>query len=80
MTVEIVRSALGWCTLINMGMLLFWFLMLIFAKGLVYKVHSRWFKLSEEQFDKIHYSGLAHYKLAIFVLNLVPYIALRIVA
>ena len=79
MTLEIVRSALGWCTLINMAMLLVWLVMFICAKGFIYKVHSKWFRIPEDQFDRIHYSAMAHYKLAIFVLNLVPYIALHIV-
>jgi len=42
-------------------------------------VHSRWFHLSVEQFDALHYAGMALYKLGILLFNLVPYIALRLV-
>ena len=35
--------------------------------------------MSVEQFDALHYVGMALYKLGILLLNLVPYIALRIV-
>ncbi len=79
MTLEIVRNALGWCTLINMALLMLWALMFIFARGWIYKMHGKWFRLSEERFDAIHYSAMAFFKLAIFVFNLVPYLALRIV-
>ena len=37
-----------------------------------------WFHLSVEQFDMLHYAGMSIYKLGILLLNLVPYIALRI--
>jgi hypothetical protein len=35
--------------------------------------------LSVEQFDALHYAGMALYKVGILLLNLVPYIALRLV-
>ena len=79
MTLELIRDALGWCTLINFGLLLWWGLFFLFAHDFVYRMHTRWFKLSVEEFDKIHYLGLAIFKLMVIVLNLVPYLALRIV-
>jgi hypothetical protein len=39
-------------------------------------MHTRWFKLSVETFDAIHYVGMATYKLGIILLNLVPLLAL----
>ena len=80
MTIEMVRGMFGWCCVINMGLLLWWFVMLILAHDWVYRVHGKWFKLSVEQFDSIHYAGIAFYKIAVFVLNVVPYIALCIVS
>ncbi len=79
MTIEMMRAALGWCSIINMGLLLWWFLALVFAHDLVYRFHSKWFKLSPETFDTIHYSGIAFFKIVVFVFNIVPYFALRIV-
>jgi hypothetical protein len=40
--------------------------------------HGRWFGLTAAQFDAIHYGGMSAYKIGILLLNLVPYIALRI--
>lgn len=79
MTLEIIRDTLGWCTLINIALLLAWWLILMFGRNFVYSLHSNWFKLSEESFDSIQYAGMAFYKVAIFLFNLVPYLALRIV-
>jgi hypothetical protein len=79
MTVYTVRDALLWCFIINMGVLLWWFLMFIFAHNWIYRFHSKWFKISIEQFDFIHYQGMAFYKLAIFFFNLIPFLVLFIV-
>jgi hypothetical protein len=79
MTVQIVCYFFLWCFIINLGLLLWWFLMFVFAHDLVYRWHSRWFALSRERFDAIHYQGMTFFKIAIFALNLVPYLALLIV-
>jgi hypothetical protein len=79
MDIEILRSTLGWCTVINFGLLLWWALFILLVHDLVYRLHSRWFKLSVEQFDAIHYTGMAFFKIMVLLFNLAPYIALRIV-
>lgn len=80
MTIDIVRDVLLWCTVINYGLLLWWFLAFVLMHDWMYRFHGRWFRLSVEQFDAIHYAGMAAYKIGIFLLNLMPYLALRIVA
>lgn len=79
MTVEVVRDALLWCFVINAGLLLFWSLLLMLAHDWIYRLHTRWIKLSEESFNAIHYAGIAFFKITIFVFFLVPYIALWMV-
>jgi hypothetical protein len=79
MTIEVIRAALAWCTVINIGLLLWWFLFITLAHDWTYRLHSKWFKLSVEKFDAIHYAGMALFKIGIVFLNLVPYLALRIV-
>ena len=78
MTLEIVQNTLFWCAVINMGMLVWWFLFIVFAHDWVYRMHSKWFKISEERFDAIHYAGIAFFKVCVFFFNIVPYFALRI--
>ena len=79
MTVEMLRNTLGWCAVINIGLLLWWFLFLAFAHDWTQKFHGKWFKLSTEQFDAIHYGGMGLFKMGLILFNLVPYLALRIV-
>lgn len=79
MTIEIIRSTLAWCTVINWVLLLWWLLFFTLAHDWMYRFHSKWFNLSVEKFDALHYAGMACFKLFIFMFNLVPYLALRIV-
>jgi Family of unknown function (DUF6868) len=78
MTIEMVRKALLWCAVINYGILLVWFLFFVLAHDGMYLLHSRWFRLSVEQFDMLHYAGMSIFKIGILLLNLVPYVALHI--
>ncbi|HTT42207.1 MAG TPA: hypothetical protein VMG33_03990 [Steroidobacteraceae bacterium] len=66
------------CTLINYAVLLVWFLVFCTAHGWLLRLHQRWFSLSAPLFDALHYGGMGLYKVGILLLNLVPYVALRI--
>jgi hypothetical protein len=79
MNFEIIRDILGWCAVINYSFLLWWFLFFSLAHEWIYRLHGKWFHISVETFDAIHYAGMALFKIGIFLFNLVPYIALRIV-
>ena len=45
----------------------------LFARDWMFQLHARWFRLTPELFDAMHYGGLGLYKLAIWLLNLAPY-------
>jgi hypothetical protein len=78
MTSEIFQNVLAWNVIINFSILLLWLLIFCFAHEWIYKLHSRFFSLSKENFDVIHYAGMAFYKLTIFIFFLGPYLALRL--
>jgi len=50
----------------------------VLAHDGIERVHGRWFRLSREQFDALHYGGMSIYKLGIILFNLVPLAALCI--
>jgi hypothetical protein len=79
MDLETVRDFFAWCTVINWGLLLFWFLYFKLGHDWIYKCHSKWFDIPVDKFDAIHYGGMAAYKMGTILFNLVPYLALRIV-
>lgn len=79
MNLVFLESFLLWCSIINISILLVWFLAFVFARESLYSLHHRWFKISNDKFDAIHYTAMAYWKLSVFLFNLVPYIALRII-
>ena len=79
MTIETIREALVWGLVINIILLLWWYLIIVIAHDWVYRVHTRWLKLSREQFDAVHYSGMALYKVLITFFLFVPFLVLWIV-
>ncbi len=76
MTASEIREVLLWCIGINYAVLLVWFGVFVYAHDWMYQLHARWFKLSVETFDALHYVGMSIYKIGVILLNLVPFIAL----
>lgn len=79
MTLETIRAILGWCIIMNCGVYIWWVLCLKISPELVYRIHMRFIPVGKDSFYSIHYAGLMSYKLAIFLFNMIPYFALRIV-
>ena len=79
MSMEVTRNFLLWCTVINYGILLMWFLLFAFAHDWIQGIHGRWFRLSRDQFDALHYAGMGIFKIGIILFNLVPLVVLCIV-
>jgi hypothetical protein len=80
MSIELTRHFLLWCTVINYGVLLVWFLVFVFARNWIQRIHGRWFGLPNGQFYSLHYAGMAIYKIGILLFNLVPFVVLCMVA
>ena len=73
---EFWRALLGWCCLINLGILLFWWALFVSASDAIYALHRLWCPLSRQTFDTVHYCAMAFFKLSVLLLNVVPYAAL----
>jgi Family of unknown function (DUF6868) len=72
MSVELARDFLLWCTAIDYAILLVWFLVFAFARDWIQRIHGRWFRLSSNQFDSLHYAGMTIFKIGIILFNPVP--------
>lgn len=79
MGLEAIRDTLAWCTIINTGFLVLWWLLMAVAHDWIQRNHARWLNVSATRFDEIHYQGMVLFKLGIVLGNLAPYLALRIV-
>ena len=78
-TIEILRVFFGWCSVINIGLLIFSSILIIAIRGTASRLHSKMFNLDESFVSQAYFQYLAQYKIAIIVFNIVPYFALRIV-
>lgn len=77
MDITQITSLLGWCTLLNVSLLLLWSgLLLLWADGL-YKLSTRFVAIEKGTFFKLHYGLLGLFKLMIYFFNLMPYLALK---
>jgi hypothetical protein len=79
MNIKTARRALLWCSIINYGLLLGWFLLFVLMHEWLLRSWGRWFHLSAEQFDFLNIGGMLLLKIFVLVFNFVPFIALLIV-
>ena len=79
MSIDALREYLGWCIVINYGVLIVWFVLFAGARDWVHRLHEHWFRLTREQFDTVRYAGMGLFKLGIFRFDLAPYVALLVV-
>jgi hypothetical protein len=75
---SVMTEFLGWCTLINSVILILSTIMVSACSGLMKGIHSKLFNIPEASLDTLYFNYLGNYKLAIFIFNLAPYIALKL--
>ncbi len=80
MDIPILTNFFMWCSIINGGLLLLWSLLCMFAPNLVYRTQSIFFPIPRETFDIVIYAFLGLFKVVFTIFNLVPYLALLIIA
>lgn len=78
--IDTLTTFLGWCSVINIVMLCVATLMLMAMRNTIIAIHSRMLGISPEALPMAYMQYLANYKIAILMLNLVPYVTLRIMS
>ncbi len=79
MSIDQLTQFFGWCSAINIGVLIVSSIALVLLMGPVSKIHSRLMGVQESELPPLYFQYLAHYKIAVLVFNLVPYIALKLI-
>ena len=79
-SIETIREFLGWCAVINIGLLLLSTIMLMVMRGWLVMIHAKMTGVSEADLPRLYLEYLGNYKILIIVFNLVPYVALKIMA
>ncbi len=77
-TIEILTKFFGWCAVINIGLLMLSSISVILLRDSISRIHAKMFNLQENDLSRAYFQYLAQYKIAIIVLNIVPYFALKI--
>ena len=80
MTIEALTELLGWASAINIALLIFSTFMLIVIRHFITKIHSKLFGLDEKDLGRAYFQYLGQYKIAVIVLNIAPYFALKMIA
>lgn len=76
---NVLTAFLGWCSVINIAILLFTTVVLAFCGGFVKSLHSKLFNINLSELEVVYFKYLANYKILILIFNLVPYLALRLI-
>ncbi|WP_371224622.1 DUF6868 family protein [Roseovarius sp. 2305UL8-3] len=78
MTQDMLTNVFGWMVVLNFGILLISTFLILVLRDWVSELHSRLFGLDAAVVRQTMYVWLGGYKLALIVLTLVPYLALRL--
>ena len=70
----------GWCSIINIMVLLVATISLSVLTHKVIPIHSRLFDISEQELKLMYFRYLAQYKILTLIFFIVPYLALRIIS
>ena len=77
-TIETTTTFLGWCSVINIGLLMLSSLAVMIMREQISSIHVRLFAMSKEDVLRGYFQYLAHFKIAVIVLNIAPYLALKL--
>ena len=67
MDIEMFSQFFLWCSIINIGVLLFVFLVLMIAKNKIYEIQGKLFNMPKEKVAEIMHSSMVNYKAIVFV-------------
>lgn len=77
--INTLTAFFGWCSLVNIAILLFSTFTVIALRTPVAGLHGRLLGIDPAILPLEYFRYLGQYKLAIIVFNIVPYLALRII-
>ncbi len=80
MDLQTLKQFFLWTTILNGGMLLFSSFVCMCWMDFAYKMNHRYFGISRDSFNTMAFSFIAFYKVVVLTFNVVPYLALLIVA
>lgn len=76
--IQVITTFLGWCTVVNLGFYLLTAFALMGFREPIKKIHSSVSAVAGEKLDELYFNYLASFKMAIIILNIAPYAALKL--
>lgn len=76
--IQVITTFAGWCTVVNLGIYLFTALALMGFRGPIKTIHSKISAVPSEKLDELYFNYLGNFKMAIIILNIAPYAALKL--
>ncbi|WP_169568304.1 DUF6868 family protein [Sneathiella limimaris] len=80
MTIDQITEFLGWCSVLNIALLTLAALSIMVLRNPIMSLHHALFGIEKEALPDLYLKYLAAYKILILMTNLVPYIALKLMA
>ena len=80
MDIQTLTTFFMWCTIVNVAIFAWAALWFMLAPDFIYRMQNKVFPLPRETFNAVIYGFLALHKIFIIVFNVVPWLALLIVA
>ena len=77
MTVELLRSFLGWTAVCNIAFLCVVFFLYLAYRDSIYRLYYQMFGVQEETISAVLFGAMFFYELSIFAFFIMPYCALR---
>ena len=68
----------GWCSVINLGFYLFSAFFIIVFKSFTINLHNKIVGVETSELPNMYFKFLGNYKIGILLLNLTPYISLKL--
>ncbi len=79
MSTETVSALLGWSSIINSVLLLLAAFFVIVLRDNITRLHASMFNVDEKELGLAYFQYLGQYKIAILMLNIVPWLALQLI-
>lgn len=78
MTIQILRSFLLYCSVINYAILILWWVLFTVCHDWMNRILTRLCSLPVEKMDQAQFTAIVIYKMGIIMFNIVPLVALII--
>ena len=73
-----ITAFIGWCTVVNLGFYSLTALVVLGFREPVKAIHTRLSAVPAAKLDELYFNYLGNFKIAIIILNITPYAALKL--